>query len=107
MSRAKRSPRKRTLERQSTRAGDKLVRARGKLLDLEPGGAAEHPLEVGTAALIEPRARSVRCPRCDVPFDLDAHEAHSGVHGRLREARLCCKSCGLCRSLWFRIVAPS
>jgi hypothetical protein len=76
-------------------------------MDLEAGGTQAHPLDVGTAALIEPKAKAVRCPRCDVPFALDSHEAHAGAHGRLRETKLRCPTCGLSRSLWFRIVAAS
>jgi hypothetical protein len=78
-----------------------------KLMDLEPGGSPERPLDVATAALVEPKARSVPCPRCEDPFDVEAHEAHTDTHGRLREAKLRCRTCGLTRSLWFRIVAPS
>jgi hypothetical protein len=107
MSRQKRSPRARTLQRELARADAKLVHARSKLLDLEPGGTPSHPLDVGTAALIEPKARSVPCPRCDVPFSLVSHEAHAHGHNRLRETKLRCRVCGLERSLWFRIVAPS
>jgi hypothetical protein len=107
MSRAKRPPRARTVARQSRQSDDKLVRARAKLLDLLPGGTREAPLDVASAALVEPKARSVQCPRCDEPFTLEAHEAHTGNQGRLREARLRCRICGDRRSMWFRIVAAS
>jgi len=63
-------------------------------------------MEVPTAALVEPRARAVRCPRCDEPFGVTAHEAPAGGD-RLREAKLTCRFCKLERSLWFRIRAPS
>ena len=107
MSRAKRSPRVRTLQREASRADAKLVRAKDRLIDLEPGGTEPHPLDVSTAALIEPKAKSVLCPRCDLPFSLVSHEAHSDGRGRLRETKLRCRQCGFARSLWFRIVAPS
>src|SRR3954470_15837883 len=107
MSRPKRTPRPRTLERRRRALSEKLVRARMALLDLEPGGSEERPIEVLTAAVIEPRARSVRCPRCDEPFELVEHEAHAGESGRLRRAELKCRSCGAERSLWFRLNAPS
>ncbi len=81
--------------------------ARSRLLDLEPGGTPARALEVPTPAVIEPKARSLICPRCDEPFELDSHEARADEHGRLREARLKCRHCGLGRSLWFRIIAPS
>jgi hypothetical protein len=107
MSRAKRSPRHRTLLREVNRADAKLVRAKSKLIDLEPGGTEARPLDVTTASLIEPKAKSVDCPRCDAPFSLESHEAHADGHNRLRETKLRCKLCGMQRSLWFRIVAPS
>lgn len=107
MARAKRTPRIRTLERRSRLIDDKLARNKAKLLDLMPGGTAELPLDVPSAALVEPKARSVQCPRCDEPFTLEAHEAHSGEAGRLREARLHCRLCGSRRSMWFRVVAAS
>lgn len=107
MSRPKRTPRPRTLERIRRAADDKLARAKRKLLDLEPGGTEAHPLEVSTASVIEPKARSVRCPRCDEPFQLESHVAHGDERGRLREVRLECRLCGERRSMWFRISAPS
>lgn len=76
-------------------------------MDLEPGGSPERPLDVATAALVEPKARSVACPRCETPFDVASHEAHNDTHGRLREVRLTCRTCALERTQWFRIVPPS
>jgi hypothetical protein len=78
-----------------------------KLMDLEPGGSPERPIDVGTAALVEPKARSVPCPRCEEPFDIASHEAYMDDHRRLREVVLRCRHCGTTRSLWFRIVQPS
>jgi hypothetical protein len=86
---------------------EKLIRAKTTLLDLEPGGRANHPIDVTTAAVIEPKARSVACPRCDEPFDVESHEALTNEDGRLREVKLRCRTCGTTRSLWFRISAPS
>jgi hypothetical protein len=88
-------------------ADDKLVRARTKLMDLEPGGSPERPFDVSTAALVEPKARTVPCPRCEEPFDVESHEAHTDGQRRLRRVALHCRSCGTTRSLWFRIVPPN
>lgn len=107
MSRAKRPPRARTVERRTRHADDKLARSKTKLLDLMPGGARTSPLDVSSAALVEPKARSVLCPRCDEPFTLEAHEAHASDGARLREARLRCRICGERRSMWFRVIAAS
>lgn len=107
MARPKRKPRGRTALRRARVADEKLAAARAKLLDLEPGGSQERPIDVSTPALVEPRARTVHCPRCDEPFTVEAHEARADDHARLREAQLRCRLCGYTRSLWFRVVAPS
>jgi len=107
MARAKRTPRLRTLERRSRNLDDKLVRNKSKMLDLLPGGTRQLPLDVSSASLVEPKARSVRCPRCDEPFTVEAHEAHADDGARLREARLHCRICDERRSMWFRVVGAS
>jgi hypothetical protein len=107
VSRPKRTPRARTLERIKRAADDKLARAKRKLLELEPGGSEAHPLEVATAAVVEPKAKGVLCPRCDEAFQVENHVAHGEERGRLREVLLECRLCGEHRSMWFRIVAPS
>jgi hypothetical protein len=106
-SRPKRPERPRTLARREQLASEKVFRARSKLLELEPGGSEANPLTVSTAAVIEPKARSVRCPRCDEAFDVESHDAEVGEHGRLRRVQLRCRQCGTTRSLWFRVTAPS
>lgn len=103
VARPKRPARPRTLERKQRVLSEKLAAARRKLLELEPGGAPSHPIEVATPAVIEPRAASIHCPRCDEPFEVESHEAHSDGHARLREARVRCRACGERRSLWFRV----
>jgi hypothetical protein len=100
----KRAPRARTVARRQRLADDKLVRARMKLMDLEPGGTPERPIDVSTAALVEPKARAVACPRCEEPFGVESHEAHTDDRGRLREVSLRCRNCATTRKLWFRIV---
>lgn len=108
MARAKRPVRTRTIKRQARAENDRWVQAKRRLLELEPGGAPERPIDVTTAALVEPKAKSVTCPRCGELFAVDEHEAHADhEHGRLREAKLRCTVCGERRSLWFRIVPPS
>jgi hypothetical protein len=108
MARAKRTPRARTERRRARAENDRFVQAKRKLYDLEPGGSRERPIDVPTPALVEPKAKSLSCPRCDALFGVEAHEAHADdEHGRLREAKLHCLVCGERRSLWFRIVAPS
>lgn len=108
MARAKRIPRARTVKRRARAENDRWVQAKRKLYDLEAGGSPERPIDVPTPALVEPKAKSLSCPRCDAFFVVDQHEAHADdEHGRLREAKLLCHVCGERRSLWFRIVPPS
>ena len=82
-----------------------LVEARRRLLDLASGGSPARPLEVGTAAVVEPKATSTPCPRCSGAFGVLVHSAHLG--SRLREVQLGCRHCGERRTVWFRINAPS
>jgi formylmethanofuran dehydrogenase subunit E len=107
MARPKRRIRARTLERQARVASEKLFLARNKLIELAPGGTQARPIDVPTAALVEPKAEAVACPRCGEPFAVESHEARTSAHGRLREVTVLCKFCATRRSLWFRIVAPS
>jgi len=83
-----------------------LVRARQQLLELEPGGSRERPLEVSSAAVIEPRAENTLCPRCNARFGVEEHEAHLG-RPRVREVKVHCRFCDERRSLWFRVREPS
>jgi len=82
-----------------------LARARRQLQDLAPGGSRARPLEVSSAAVIEPKAESMRCARCSDHFVVEVHEAPFGQG--VRELQVLCRFCGERRRLWFRINAPS
>ena len=82
-----------------------LARARQQLLELGPGGTRGRPLEVTSAAVIEPKAESTLCPRCSDHFVVEEHEAPFGQG--MREVKVHCRFCDERRSLWFRITAPS
>jgi hypothetical protein len=100
--------RSRTVRRESERAAEKLGVQREKLARLEPGGAAEHPIDVTTAAVVEPHARSIACARCgEQPTRVEEHEAREIGGRRLRVLRTVCPRCGAERPLYFRIVLPS
>ncbi len=103
---AKKPKRGRTETRSSVRELTKLADARAKLAALEPGGAPSRPLDVESASVIELRARSFPCTRCEGELVLDEHAAI--VHGgeSLRELRLKCRRCGTPRTLWFRVRPP-
>ena len=95
--------RPRTVRRELERDLAKLADAKEKLARLEPGGDPARPIEVPSASVIELRAESHRCARCD--GELRVHEHRAG-HGT-REVELRCKACGTRRVLWFRVAAPS
>jgi len=96
------------VRREADRAAEKLGKQREKLAGLEPGGAADHPIDVATAAVIEPHARSMPCPRCgEQPTHLAEHEAREIDGRRLRVVRVACPRCGAGRAIYFRIVMPS
>lgn len=104
MAQRKRPPRQRTLERALHRSSEKLATQRERLFQLEPGATPEHPIEVSSPVLVEPKAASLLCPRCELPFRVEAHRAPSVAGMRLREAAVSCSRCGGRRSLWFRLV---
>jgi hypothetical protein len=95
--------RPRTARREQERALEKLAEARVKLARLEAGGDPARPLEVESASVIELRAESQRCLRCDGELRVHEHRAGHAV----REVELRCKRCGAPRLLWFRVRAPS
>ncbi len=95
--------RERTVRRAAAREAEKLAVDRERLFATEPGGSSDRPLTAESAAIVESRARSFRCPRCGGEFDVEEHAAVTVRGDRLREARLRCRSCGSKRSLWFRL----
>jgi transposase-like protein len=90
--------------REAERTQSKLRQARERLFALEPGGSAERPLLVVSAAVVEAHAESLPCPRCDGKHEVVEHVAVTRAGMRLREVRLRCRQCGTTRSLWFRIA---
>jgi hypothetical protein len=101
---ARKPKRARTVRREAERAALALAHDRERLFALDPGGSPERPIDVAAVSVIELRARSVPCPRCDGEHSLEEHAAVVTEHGvRLRQARLLCRACGSRRSLWFRL----
>lgn len=100
---AAKKSRPRTKLRQAARATTKLQSARERLFELEPGGSAERPFAIVSAAVVETHAESVPCPRCEGRQEVLEHVARTIDGARLREARLRCRQCGTTRSMWFRI----
>ena len=93
--------RERTERRERERAAVKLVRAKEKLSKLERGGSQEHPIEVGSSAVVEVRIHGMQCPQCEGDYQiLDHRSAGQGI----RPVDVKCRTCGAPRTLWFRIV---
>jgi hypothetical protein len=94
----------RTLRRADERSLERLAEDRIRLAKLSPGGAAERPISVESASLVELRASALPCPRCEGEPRVDEHTAHSVGGDVLRAARTSCKQCGFERVVWFRIA---
>ena len=108
MTKKKRPPRTRTLRRNLERSQDKLSGARRKLLALEPGGSPEHPIEVDSAAVIEPRAESFRCPDCDGALRCEEHAiANHESEQLVRAVTLVCRDCRARSSCTFALLSRS
>jgi hypothetical protein len=96
--------RPRTDRRVRERAARELVRERQKLAALLPGGSAERPIDVPSAAVIPLRARSTPCPLCDGALRIE-HEAAETRGGRLlHSTHVECTRCGVARILWFHVT---
>jgi hypothetical protein len=96
------------VRREADRAAEKLANQREKLARLEPGGAPNHPIDVTTAAVVEPQARSLPCSRCgEQPTRMAEHEAPEIDGRRLRVVTVVCPRCGARRPIYFRIVLSS
>jgi uncharacterized protein YbaR (Trm112 family) len=91
----------RTERRVAERDAKKLIRDREKLAKLVAGGAADHPIEVASAAVIEVRTGALPCPQCEGEYRVIDHRSEGP--GR-RAVDVACRLCGTKRTLWFRIV---
>jgi uncharacterized protein with PIN domain len=97
--------RKRTLSREKARQAAGLLRDREKLFLLEPGGSPVRPLEVHTASVVESRAETLRCPRCEGRLKATDHEAVTVDQVRLRRVGVYCQGCGSGRDVWLRVCS--
>lgn len=86
----------------------KAVRTREKLATAAPGGGADRPIAVSTAALVEPTARATPCPQCGGTLDLQSDRVTPGAGGELlRALQLVCRLCHTPRTLWFVVRSPA
>lgn len=93
--------RERTARRVAAREARKLVRDKERLALLERGGAADRPIEVPSAAVIEGRARAMPCVQCEGEYQVSEHRSEGG----LRVVEVTCRRCHVRRPIWFRIAA--
>jgi hypothetical protein len=90
--------------RAGERAALALAKDRVKLAALGPGGAAERPITVESASVIEGLARDTPCAVCEAELILEEHEALVVDGASLRRVRAACRECHTPRLLWYRIV---
>ena len=68
-----------------------------------PGADPRQPIDVQSAAAIEPRAEAAGCPFCDGNVHVVEHTARGDGEDRLRVVTLRCGSCGRTQALYFRV----
>lgn len=105
MAKKRAKPRARTELRERARQSEKLFAARSKLAALEPGGSPERPLEVSSASIVESRAETEPCLRCDARVRCDEHTTLASERGLLRVVHLRCPSCGATRTMYLQIAS--
>jgi hypothetical protein len=91
--------------RKLSRSDEKLSDARLKLALLEPGGGPDRPIVIESASLVEVRAESLPCPRCEGRLECKEHLAQEVEGVSLRVARMRCRACGAPRVVYFHIRA--
>ena len=92
----------RTAKRERERAARELVRQREKLAAISPGGAATHPIDVPSPAVIDIRVGAMPCPQCEGSYSINDHQAPAVG---LRVVDVTCRTCGVSRKLWFRLAS--
>ncbi len=80
-----------------------IAERRERLASLSRGGSPERPVVVASASVIEPRAtQAMPCPQCGGQYRVLEHERPVP---QLRRLDVCCRHCGVERTLWFTIVS--
>ena len=70
---------------------------------LEAGGNPARPIDVTSAAVVEARALTLACPRCEGRFRVLAHDAVTLGGVRLRKVQVRCTVCAAPREVWLRV----
>ena len=103
-----RPPRPRRQQREQQRALRKTVRQLERLAAELPGGSPERPLDVGSASVVETKARAIPCIQCGATeLELRGDQATSTARGVLRELTMACRQCHAPRAAWFRVATST
>ena len=102
---AKPPRRARSERRQAEREAKKQIRGRERLAATAEGGAADRPVVVTSASVVEAKARSTPCPQCGGTLDLQRDGVAPGGDAHLRVMEMICRVCHAPRSLYFRVEA--
>ncbi len=110
---APKKPSARAARRATERRDQKLAKDLERLAALEPGGAADRPIEVVSASEVEVHARSMPCPVCGGAVRVEEHTAETALLGgaggapaiaaRVRIATVACVVCRRRRRVFFRL----
>ena len=103
---SKPKPRPRTARREAEREAAMQAQTRERIARLEPGGAADWPITVESAVLIERRAEAMKCIHCAGELEVKDHDAKVIGESRRRIVGAKCRRCGAARTIWFAIVEP-
>lgn len=109
---APKKPSARAARRATERRDQKLAKDLERLAMLEPGGAADRPIEVVSASEVEVHARSMPCPVCGGAVRVEEHTAETvtlggggapAIAARVRVATVACVVCRRRRRVFFRL----
>jgi hypothetical protein len=104
---SKKAPRARVERRERKREMIRATERMEKLAEELPGATRERPLTVASASVIDVRARTARCLRCDGELEPRGDDHATAPSGALlRRVDLVCRLCHAPRAIWFQ-VAPS
>ncbi len=95
--------RPRAERREKARALEKLGRAVDRAAAEQPGGAADRPLRVSTAALADRTAAAQGCPRCKGTVDLAGEAVEFRGGEQLRRFEIVCRRCETRRTVWIAL----
>lgn len=104
---SKPTKRARNAQREKQRAIGKLGKKLDRLVLESAGGSPERAIEVSSAAVIDARARTFRCGRCEGELQWRADHAEFLGRTQLRRVDLICKQCFHPRVVWFSLGVPT